>query len=84
MVLKGYSLLDKQSGLFAHPIWAASEGVAVRNYVLVARSKDSLLGAYPRDFDVYHIANFDDVSGVFENVAHRVVGNLASLIEASA
>lgn len=61
------SVRDSAMGAFAAPMAFPTTAVAVRAFTQQVNSGDanSQLVQSPEDFEIWHVANFDDVTGQF-------------------
>lgn len=67
MKLNVYSLFDRAALTYGHPFYALNDAVAIRNFRdAVLRRESSMLRDHPDDFELRHIASFDDEKGSFE------------------
>lgn len=66
-----FSVFDLKSGLYGRPFVAAATGVAIRQFTdEVNRSEaENLLYHHPADFDLYHVGNFDETTGLVNPVS---------------
>lgn len=56
---------DRQMGAFMNPFIAPTVGVAVRSFADAVNEKDSGMYSHPEDYELFQLAEFDDVSGKF-------------------
>lgn len=70
MMLEVCAVFDTASGVYARPIFVASVGVGVRMFTDEVNrvAVDNVMNQHPGDFQLFHLATFDDVRGVFEMV----------------
>lgn len=67
MKLNVYSLFDRAALSYGHPFYAINDAVAQRTfYDAVRRADGQMLQQHPDDFELRHIASFDDEKGSFE------------------
>lgn len=57
------ALLDKKIGEYSKPILVHSKGEALRSLQSEVENPQSVIGTHPEDFDLYHVANFNQVTG---------------------
>lgn len=62
------AVYDEKAEAFAQPFFQQSELVGVRSFVGAAQDQESLLFKFPRDYSLYKLGTYDDVSGRFENL----------------
>lgn len=63
MIYQMYSVFDLKVGIYHPPIYFRSAGEAIRSFVGAATEGTSLLSKYPKDFSLYHLGTWCDVSG---------------------
>ena len=61
--MKVYSIYDKKSEHFGVPFFCVNEGVAKREFDRLQHDEDSYVCAYPDDYSLYGLGDFDDVKG---------------------
>lgn len=59
---------DRQLSAFISQFVAPTLGVAVRSFRDAVNDPQSELFKHPEDFELFHLADFDDESGGFHNV----------------
>ena len=63
------------------PHCAVTRGVAVRNFIDYCSKSDSEIAKHPKDFSLFEMGEYDDVTGVVENAAAPVnLGSAASFV----
>lgn len=62
MISRVYCVHDSLSG-FMHPILDQNDAMAMRNFSLMINETNTTMRFSPSDFSLYHIADFDTVSG---------------------
>lgn len=68
MVKKIYSIRDAKGGVYNQPFQALNEQDAVRSFTRVAWDKNSMINAFPNDFDLYYLGEFDDTKGLYSPI----------------
>lgn len=58
-----FAVLDKAAQLYMAPFFVVAEGVAVRDFMDEANNPSSLLSKHAKDFSLYRLGSFDDVTG---------------------
>lgn len=53
---------------FAQPMFVPTPAVAVRGFINEARRAESAIRQNPEDYELYHIAEYDESSGTFRNL----------------
>ena len=65
MKIEAYSIYDNQSETYAPPIFVGKKGVAIRSFISECSNPDSMLFKYPADYQLFHIGQFDQETGMF-------------------
>lgn len=65
MNINAYSVKDSKSGTFGNPFYAQNDALASRSFEQASNDPQTTINAYPEDFSLYRIGNFDDQSGEF-------------------
>lgn len=69
--LQVFSVRDTKSDSFGRPFFLPSIGTAIRAFGDHLNSKeDTEMRKHPGDFNLYHLGDFDDETGVFQNLGH--------------
>lgn len=79
MLLKWYAVFDKKCGFYRNPFIADSDDAAIR--VLSDALRDpqpSMVSAYPADFALYALGDFDDNAGTFDSCPPRFLQEVSS------
>lgn len=68
------SVRDSAMQAFGRPLFVPSVGVAVRSFAdeVNRKSDDNQMNKHPEDFELYALADFDEVTGVFSPPADGV------------
>jgi len=64
MRLKLYSIRDAKGECYNTPFVQKAEGEAIRTFHKLSQDKSSMPGQYPDDYDLYHLGDFDDQTGL--------------------
>ncbi len=67
MKLNIYSIFDTASALYLRPLFAQSDGQALRSFSDVAVDTDHEIGSHPEDYSLFRLGIFDDNSGKITN-----------------
>lgn len=67
MRLQVVSVLDRATAAYGRPVFVQAIGQAMRSFTDEANNKESDIGKHPDDYDLYHLGDWDDVSGRFSN-----------------
>jgi len=65
MKLKAFSVRDSKAEVYGQPFYGNTHGHAERSFSQLVNDKTSQPGQYPEDFDLYHIGEYDDQTGIF-------------------
>ena len=57
------SVRDAKAEAFGQPFFSQQRGIAVRSFADECDRSDSGLNKHPEDYALFHIGNYDDVSG---------------------
>lgn len=67
MIKKVVAVYDKKIGAYDSPFTVRHTGEAIREWDMVIKDNNTKYGKNGEDFDLYHIADFDDSNGLFES-----------------
>lgn len=59
---------DKLSDIFSQPMYFPTVGMAVRAFQDALADTSSPFNKHPNDYDLYHLADWDDVNGAFHKL----------------
>lgn len=59
-----YSILDLKAAAFLQPFTVVNAAVARRSIAGAVNNREHMFGQVPEDFAMYHIADFDEATGV--------------------
>lgn len=80
MILQVYAVLDSAVGAYGQPFFSHTDDQASRTVVESARNSETLLDRYPEHFMLFHLASYDDITGVFtSNAAPVCLGSIVTL-----
>lgn len=65
--MKMFSVYDKQACAFLPPFGARAVGQAVRSFMDAVNSKDHEFAKHPADYELYHVGEFDEIAGAYDN-----------------
>lgn len=66
MTLRLVSVKDMKAQIFLQPNFQRSIPDALRSFETIANEGESQLRRYPNDFRLFHLADFDDITGELE------------------
>ncbi len=75
-VLKAFSIHDTKAEAWTNPIFANSNGAALRSFTDACRNPESDFGRHPEDYSLFYVGTFDDQSGELtgDNPVHLIHG----------
>lgn len=68
MERKLFAVRDVKVSEYSNPMYYPSEIHAVRDFEQAAKNKETNIGRYPGDFELYQIAVMDSVTGRIEHI----------------
>lgn len=68
MKLKAFSIRDAKAEIFHAPFYKGAFGEAEREFKMMVDDEKSKLSRFPEDFDLYHVGEYDDQTGVFASL----------------
>lgn len=60
MKLIAYSVFDSKSGVYSTPYFYVNDATAIRAFTLAVNDERSNINAFPGDYTLYKIGDFDD------------------------
>lgn len=63
MITKVCAVFDKKTALYENPFNVRHIGQAIREWDIVRKNPETKFGKNPEDFDLFHIADYDDETG---------------------
>lgn len=60
---KVYSVFDEKAMAYLQPFYFNHHGEALRSFERIVKTADTMVANHPSDFKLYHIGEFDNVSG---------------------
>lgn len=63
MKVRLYSIRDKKSG-FLPPTSDVNDETATRNFHFACQTRDKMFMAYPDDYDLFYVGEYDTESGI--------------------
>lgn len=83
MKIKVYSLRDVKADMFLPPMYSFNDGAAIRDvYSAIKAGQLNEVSAYPEDFRLYRIGEFDNASGVIKGQDVVVLSEVVTIIQA--
>lgn len=68
MILNVYSIYDIKSEVYSHLDLFKNNGEALRFYKQIMLKKQNIMTAFPEDFFLHRLGQFDDSLGCFKNL----------------
>lgn len=67
MILQVVSIRDRAADAFTRPVFVHTTGQAIRSFQdeINREAADNEMQRHPEDFDLYHLAHYDDQTGQF-------------------
>lgn len=75
MIRKVFSVYDTKAGAYMTPFFYPSEAMAIRAFTQAVLSPEHDIHAFPQDYTLFAIGEFDDEKGWIEPHAPRSLGN---------
>lgn len=69
--VKVYSVYDVKAMVYGKPFYCKNDGEALRLFGDVSRDKETMIGKHPSDFQLFHLGDFDDVTGSISGIKPR-------------
>lgn len=66
MLHKVYSVRDAKSNSYNQPFHQTTHGEAERSFHRMTNDEKSFINAYPDDFDLYYLGEFDTIKGLYQ------------------
>lgn len=63
MTQKIFTIRDSKGGFYHPPFYKFSVGEAERDLHRLTKDENSMIKQYPEDFDLYHVGEFDNITG---------------------
>lgn len=73
--IRCFAVLDRKAGFYGVPFFLPSVGQAVRAITDLCADPSTMISRHPGDFDLYMLAEWDDITGLFTE--HRPAVHLA-------
>jgi len=80
MKVKLYAVLDSASGVYDGPVPAQADGVAMRNFLNVAKNPDSPIGKNPEHFSIWRVGEYNDATGEVTPETKECLGHALDLL----
>ena len=74
MVTKIFSIFDTKAGVFSRPFQMTTIAEAIRAFSDLANDSQTSISKHPGDYQLVHIATFDDNTGLYQNAEKQYLG----------
>lgn len=68
MQMQVFSIFDQKAKVFNLPFFKHTAAEAERDFTAVVRDPKSVPGQFPEDFDLYHVGEYDDQTGIIKSL----------------
>lgn len=68
MVRNVFAIFDEKAGAFLQPIFLNTVGMAIRAVTDAVNNPESEFSSHSGDYTLFHLAEYDDNTGEFNNV----------------
>lgn len=75
-----YSVRDNVSGKFGTPMFGVSDELFIRDFSYNLNRSETVMKEYPKDFDIYKIAVWDEDTSVFTTCEPLLVARVLDLL----
>lgn len=75
-----YSVRDNVSGKFGTPMFGVSDELFIRDFSYNLNRSETVMKEYPKDFDIYKIAVWDEDTAVFTTCEPLFVARVLDLL----
>lgn len=74
---------DSAVGAFMRPFFVPSIGSAVRSFSdeVNRKAADNIMSGHPEDFELWHLADFEEESGTFHAVEQRALARGKDVVQ---
>lgn len=83
MILKVFAVLDTKVAAYMQPFFMRTTGEAVRAFSESVNDKSTMFYKNPADFTLFHLSDYNDMTGQFESPDHPKVVLKASDVHRS-
>ena len=84
MKVKLYAVLDNASGVYDGPVPCNGDGVALRNFINMARNPESPIGKNPECFSIWRVGEYNDATGEVTPEVKECLGHAVDLLKGDA
>lgn len=76
-----FAVFDQATGYYGTPIFCLAQGEAVRSFMDEVNRKGSPLNAHPADYQLFSLASYDEVTGLFLSCDPKLVAKAADFFK---
>lgn len=81
MMIKLYSVYDKEGNVFCAPFKEVNDNAAIRGFKVACRNTDTLISKFPQDYDLYAVGEFNENTGEYNSFVKRIYNGFTELAE---
>lgn len=74
-----FAVFDSKAACYGTPFFSPKEATAMRSFAQAANDPNTMVFNHPEDFSLFHLGEFDDVTGELFPSNPRNLGNAAGL-----
>lgn len=74
-----YSVHDSKAEAYLTPLFAPTDGVALRMFVQAAQEEGHQFNKHAADFTLFKIGSFDQITGMIDGQVPETIGNALAL-----
>lgn len=78
-----YSIFDTASGVYDRPIFAAADGIVMREFSDCCQNAEHQYGQHPEDYTLIRLGNFDNTTGKLIDEQNESLATGLELVAAS-
>lgn len=71
MIMQVFAIKDRALNAFLQPFFAPTIGAAIRAFSDGINDPQHAMNSHPDDYDLWHLATWDDASGTFNQVSDQ-------------
>lgn len=76
-----YSVRDNVSGKFGTPMFGVSDELFIRDFSYNLNRSDTVMNKFPKDFDIYKIAVWDEDTAIFTTCDPLLIARVSHLLD---
>lgn len=83
METKVFAIYDEAAQAYMQPFFSHTRGLAIRGIVTALKNAENLFSQNPKDFSLYEVGTWNDLSGVISSTHPEHVGRITDYLDAS-